>query len=141
MVTVLLLSGIGNGQWYNRRFGVNDINQLSVRQLNEELVRSHKGVTGGIIMISLGAVGIASGAYFIHDAKDPEKPGNIDAALAGMGLLILSIPLEITGLVVLATNSQRVKNINEVLKSTEVKMGIGSSQSFLVPSLSVTIRF
>jgi hypothetical protein len=150
MSAAILLSISGNCQWYNRRYGVNDINQLSREQLNHALIRARNGVTGGIVLSGLAAVGIGIGAFFIHDSKDPDKPGNIGPALAGMGLLIISIPLEITGLVVLGTNSHRAKSIKEVLKSTELKMGIvnypcgnifASSQGSLLPCLSITVRF
>ena len=148
--SAILLSATLNCQWYNRRYGVNSINQLSIEQLNQALIRSHSGVSSGIVLSGLGAVGIGIGAFFIHDSKDPDKPGNIGSALAGMGLLFISIPLEITGLVVLATNSQRAKSIKQVLKSIELKMGLvnyqqgntfSSTQCSLLTCLSATILF
>ena len=71
MSTALLLSVSGNCQWYNRRYGVNNINQLSREQLNQALKRAQSGVTGGIVLSSVGAAGIGIGAFFIHDANNP----------------------------------------------------------------------
>lgn len=37
--TIILFFADGNCQWYNRRYGASDINQLSKEQLNEALIK------------------------------------------------------------------------------------------------------
>jgi hypothetical protein len=147
MSTAILLSISGNCQWYNRRYGVNDINQLSKEQLNEALIRAQGGFSGGRTLSIVGAIGIGGGIIEILATKNLGEGFGI---LAGMGLIAVSVPLEVTGLVIWGTNSQRIKSIKEVLKNIELKIGFINYQGVnicsvsldsLLPCLSVKIRF
>jgi hypothetical protein len=149
--TAILLSVSGNCQWYNRRYGVSDINQLSQGQLNEALIRAQSGVTGGIILSSLGALGLGVGGYFIlHKTMTSEGFQNQNIIFTGIEIVILSIPIEIAGLTIFGINNKRKTSIKAVLNSTELKMGLinyqqeniySGSRGSLLPSLSLTIRF
>ena len=150
--TLILLSVSGNCQWYNRRYGASDINQLTKEQLNEALTRAQNKVTGGHVLSIVGAIGIGVGSYLIVHSKKiyPEANDITEPQLTGFTFLVISIPIEIAGLIKWSINGTRVKSIKEVLKSTEIKMGIGNSQRIilgsspqtsLVPCLSITVRF
>lgn len=150
--SVILLSVSGNCQWYYRRYGVNEISKLSQEQLNEALTRAQSKVTGGHVLSIVGAIGIGVGSYLIVHSKKiyPEANDITQPQMAGFTFLVISIPIEIVGLIKWSINGTRVKNIKGVLKSTEMKMGIinyqrgnicASSQGFFSPFLSVTIRF
>jgi len=145
--TALLLSVSGNCQWYNRRYGVNDINQLSQEQLNEALTRAQRGISGGRTLSLVSTIGICGGIIEILATRNVGEGFGI---LAGMGLIIVSVPLEIVGLTKWGINDSRVKSIKGVLKRTEVKMGLinyqrenicASLQGSFSPCFSVTIHF
>ena len=145
--TLLLLSVSGNCQWYNRLYGVNDINQLSKEQLNQALIRTQRGISGGRTLSLVSAIGICGGIIEILATRNVGEGFGI---LAGMGLIIVSVPLEIVGLTKWGINDSRAKSIKEVLKSTELKTGLlnyhwiniySDSQVSLIPCLSVIIHF
>jgi hypothetical protein len=145
--TLILLSVSGNCQWYNRRYGVNDINQLSKEQLNQALIRTQRGISGGRTLSLVSAIGICGGIIEILATRNVGEGFGI---LAGMGLIIVSVPLEIVGLTKWGINDSRAKSIKEVLKSTELKTGLlnyheiniySDSQVSLIPCLSVIIHF
>jgi hypothetical protein len=145
--SVILLSVNGNCQWYNRRYGVNDINQLSKEQLNEALIRTLRGISGGRTLSLVSAIGICGGIIEILATRNVGEGFGI---LAGMGLIIVSVPLEIVGLTKWGINDSRAKSIKEVLKSTELKTGLlnyhginiySDSQVSIIPCLSVIIHF
>ena len=147
LITAILLSISGNCQWYNRRYGVNDINQLSEEQLNDALIWTHRGISGGRTLSLVSAIGICGGIIEIIATRNVGEGFGI---LAGMGLIIVSVPLEIVGLTKWGINDTRAKSINEVLRSTELKMGLVNyhqgntfsiTQGSLLPCLSITIRF
>jgi hypothetical protein len=147
ITAVILITITANCQWLNKHYGVNDYNQLSGKQLNDALIKAKDGVAGGIVLMVAGAIGIGAGYYVIQDSKD--KPGSLQA-LPGAALLVLSVPAEIIGLIVLVNNSERQINIKRALKNIELKMGLinyrnanfsSGSKDYLLPCLSVTIRF
>jgi len=57
IIAALLLSVTGNCQWYQRRYDVNDINQLSQEQLNEAFLRARGGARAyeGVFLV-MGSV-------------------------------------------------------------------------------------
>jgi hypothetical protein len=148
MSIAILLSVSGNCQWHNRRYGVNNINQLSKVQLNEALKRTQSRVTGGIILSGLGAIVIASGIIIIS-ATNIEGVAS-SGVFTGLFIAEASLPLGLAGTMIWGINGTQAKRIKEVLKSTELKMGLvnyqqenicSSSQGSLLPGLSVMIRF
>jgi hypothetical protein len=116
------------------------------------LTRAQSKVTGGHVLSIVGAIGIGVGSYLIVHSKRiyPEANDITEGGMTGSVFLVISIPIEIAGLTKWGINGKRVKSIKEVLKSTELKMGLvnyqrgiicTSSQGFSLPCLSVTIRF
>jgi hypothetical protein len=147
MLIILLISVSGNCQWYSKRYGVNDINKLSQEQLSEALTKAKIGERNGAIMSTASAIGIGVGIIEILATKNVGEGFGI---LIGVGLIAVSVPLEVTGLVIWGTYEQRVNSIKEVLKSTELKMGLvnyqrgniySGLQGSVLPCLSLTIRF
>jgi hypothetical protein len=152
MSTLILLSVSGNCQWYHRRYGVNDINQLSQEQLNEALTKAQSKISGGHVLSIVGAIGIGVGSYLIVYSKRiyPEANDITEGEMTGWVFLAISIPVEIAGLTKWGINGKRVKSIKEVLNNTELKMGLvnyqkgnicSGSLGSLLPCLSVKIRF
>jgi hypothetical protein len=146
MISVILLSVSSNCQWYNRRYGVSDISQLSLEQLNLALANAKFEFASGIFLSVVGAIGLYGGIQLSKSAP----PGDIGGALAGIIITVVSIPAEIAGWIILSINRTRAKSIKEVLKSTELKLGLvnyqrgniySGSQGSLIPCLSVTICF
>ena len=147
MISIIMLSVSANCQWYNRQYGVSDINQLSQIQLNEALIRAKNGISSGAVISIIIGIGIVSGISIAAASNAPEE---VNRAYGGVFLAIGSVPLGLAGATTWAINGTRAKSIKEVLKSTEVKLGLvnyqrsiicSGSQGALLPCLSVTIRF
>ena len=144
-VAAILISASVHCQWYHRQYGVSDLNQLTKEQLNIALKKANGGVTCGTVLSLAGAIGIVGSLIIL---KDSNKPENIGKSFVGLGLLALSIPLELTGLVVLGTHRSRVISIKEAMKNTELKIGLINLREFTADSflpattgLSVSFRF
>jgi hypothetical protein len=45
-----------SGQWYTKTYGVNDINSLSLDQLQESLKKSNKSIWVSVIVVGIGGV-------------------------------------------------------------------------------------
>ena len=142
----LLISVSSNCQWYQRKYGVNDLNLLSVEQLNNAASNSKAGLTFGFIFSVPATIGIVSGLIMMQ-APYPESMGK---AFAGLSWIIISIPPEILGLTLLGIYSSRLKSINAVLKKTEIDIGIinypsgrqiTGSPGGSFPGFSITYRF
>jgi hypothetical protein len=147
LVSILLISVSGNCQWYKRQYGVNDIFQLTPGQYKEALMKAKIGERRGIITSTAGVIGIVGG---IIEFQVTKNVGEGFGVLFGVGLLAVSIPLEITGLTIWSTYGSRVKTIEEILKNAEIEVGFAEYQTenissgspgVLLPCLSVTIRF
>jgi uncharacterized protein GlcG (DUF336 family) len=93
MSTAILLSVSGNCQWYNRRYKVTDINQMSQSQLNESLIKAKRGISGGRSLSIIGAIGISGG---IIEILATANAGEGFGVLYGFGLIAVCVPLEIT---------------------------------------------
>ena len=146
VTTTLLLSISGNCQWYSRKYGVSDLNQLSQIQLNEALIRAKDGMSSGAVISIISGIGIVGG--IIRATRDSPYPGDIWGNITGLLLLAGSIPFEITGLLVRGINRSRAKRIEEVLNKAEIKfgllncsIGLAGSSGFTVAGFSVTLRF
>jgi hypothetical protein len=149
IATTLLISVSSNCQWYHRQYGVNDLNQLSQEQLNAALMKAKSRIRTGAILSTVSAIGIVGGIIIIAKTQQATGEGFL-YGIYGLLLMEISIPIEIVGLVKLSKNSLRVKSIERVLNNAKISMGLvnfqrgniySSSQSYLLPCLSVTIRF
>lgn len=151
--TALLISVSSNCQWYQKQYGVNDLNQLSLEQLNMVLKKAKGRVAIGITLSAVSTIGIISGIYlFRKDYPDDVYPdqAEIGKQFEGLGLALISIPPEIVGQVILSKNHSLTKKIKGVLNNTEVKlelfnysagMGINISSGSTIPGFSITFRF
>jgi len=136
---ILLTCEILNCQWYQRKYGVNDINLLSKEHLNLALANCKAGLVFGTIFSIPATIGIISGLIMMtSDYPDPTAK-----QFEGFAYLVLSLPPEILGLTLLGVYSSRLKSIKGVLKNTEVKVVLINypSERFVVPGFSVKFRF
>jgi hypothetical protein len=145
LAAVLLISTSSNCQWYHRQYGANDIFQLTSEQFNEALHKAKIGVRNGAIISIAGVIGIIGGIIEIQATKNVGEGFGI---LAGVGLIAISIPLEITGLTILGIYGSRENTIKEILKNSEIKIVVYNYQNKLVDShgpastgLSIVFRF
>jgi hypothetical protein len=149
----LLISVSSNCQWYQKLYGVNDLNQLSKEQLNIVLKKAKGRVATGITLSAVSTIGIISGIYlFRKDYPDDVYPDQAEMGkqFEGLGLALISIPLEIAGLVMMKKNRSVIMKIKEGFNNTEIQLGlfkypsgIVSNSSFgsTIPGFSVTFRF
>lgn len=144
--STILFSVICTGQWYSRRYGVNDLNQLSGEQLDLALTNATFEFGSGIFMVVAGGIGLYGGIYLAQKAP----PGDIGGALGGLLITAISVPLEIAGWVILTINLKRISSIKEVMRSRDLQLGVScfqignrfpDNQISLVPGLSLTIHF
>lgn len=126
IAALILLSITGNCQWYHRRYGVNDINQLSQKQLNEALRKAKAGARVGGFVSVISGVGIISGIITLSSVKDREDEGK---AYSGVFLTGISIPLEITGLTIWGINATRKNNIKNTLKNLDINVKLINNPS------------
>jgi hypothetical protein len=145
---ILLTSAIADCQWYQRRYGVNDINQLNQQQLTESFLRARGGARAGALVSGVGAIGIVTGIILVNH----ESPYSGDIVPNVMGIMILAgtIPMEITGLTILGVSGTRLQSIRAVMNKTQVSLGIMNSNTefnghipgiSMVPCVSVKFNF
>lgn len=143
---ILLTCEISNCQWYQRKFGVNDINLLSTEQINLALVNCKTGLVFGAVFAIPATIGIIGGLIML--TSDHPEPTAKD--FEGFAYLVLSLPPEILGLTLLGVYSSRLKSIKEVLKNTEIKIGVINypperlfpfSERVIMPGISIKFRF
>jgi len=145
---LLLLSESANCQWYQRRYGADNINQLSEQQLTEAFLRSRGAVRAGTLVSVASAIGIVAGAImFTHDSP---YPGDIERNVFGVLVLAATIPMEITGLTILGISYPRLQSIKTVMNNTNVRLGVLNFSQYnafrdpecsAIPCVSVTLRF
>jgi hypothetical protein len=144
ITAIILLSSSGNCQWYQWRYGVNDIKQLSRDQLNEALSKAKKGTRVGLCLSFVGVAGIISTVAIYSNVDD--RPGDFTPAFLVLGM----IPIAITGLTVMSVNSSRKSKIIRTLMNSEISLGFTNiptgnlyrgSNIFTRPNISVTINF
>jgi hypothetical protein len=148
IIASLLIFANSHCQWYQRQYGVNDPNHLSQDQLNEALRKAKSGVTTGVILSTAGVLGIIGGIILMK--SDSPIPGDIGKNMLGLELTAVSVPIEITGLILWGRFSDRTKTLKGILKKTEIDIGlinsplVGASTGLInnpSPGLSVTFRF
>jgi len=142
----MLLSLNSYGQWYSRRYGVSDLNELTREQLNLALANAKFEFASGIFLSVVGAAGLYGG---IHLSKNLH-PGDQGRALAAVIIIGTSVTTEIAGWIILTINITRIDRIKELMKNKELHLGLINSQKknmlsdshkSFVPCLSLTITF
>ena len=143
---LLMISASSNCQWYQRQYGVKDINLLSAEQLNEVITKSRTGLVFGAVFSIPATIGIIAGLV-MQKAPYPESLGK---SFAGLAYIIFSVPPEILGLTLIGIHSSRIKSIKEIQKMAEIKIGfinypVGkdliASGDNILPCISITFRF
>ena len=145
---LLLTSAVVDCQWYQRRYGVNNINQLTQQQLTESFLRARGGARAGALISGVSAVGIVTGIIMLKH----NSPYSGDIGINVIGVLVLggTIPMEITGLTIWVISGTRLQSIRAVMNNTEVSLGImncspyyvsGIAKSSSIPCISITYNF
>lgn len=148
-VSVLLLtSAVADCQWYQRRYGVNEINQLNQQQLTESFLRARGGTRAGALISGVSAIGIVAGIImFKHDSP---YAGDIGINVIGVLVLGGTIPMEITGLTIWGISGTRLQSIKAVMNKTQVSLGVMNyspynmtriSNCSSIPCISITYNF
>jgi hypothetical protein len=146
IAVIILLSVNGNCQWFHRKYGVNDITQLSQEQLNEAYRKAKTGARVGGFVSVISGVGIISGIIVLNSVEDREDESK---AYTGVFLTGISIPLEITGLTIWGINSTRKKNIKNILNNLDINVGLinipsanlsRDSKAYLVPGICLKLN-
>jgi len=108
-------------QWYNRRYGVNNINDLSESQLKIALQNAEKSIkTGktltyiGIGTTLLGGILVADGLSSMGDSWESFWNGWGEAA-GGMLLMVTGSGLMVVGIPLWAVNKSRTNSIKVTL--------------------------
>jgi hypothetical protein len=144
---LLLLNTSGNCQWYQQRYGVNDIRLLSHDQLNDAYGWYSRSVHSGKVISAIGAIGIVGGGIEILATKNAGEGFGI---LIGMAAIAISIPVELTGLTIWGVNANRLNVIKRTFASSKFSLNLINCQPpkpFLsaneipVPGLTWTISF
>jgi hypothetical protein len=147
IIAIILISTNGNCQWYNRVYGVNELNQLSTEQLNNALKWTQRKIQTGEIISGIGAVGIIGGIIEIKATSN--LPGSF-AAVWGMIAIILSVPAEITGLTIWGVNAKRKGEIKMCLQTAKIGLDFNNDPTMtmfensnfnLRPAIAVVISF
>jgi hypothetical protein len=144
----LLVSAGADCQWYQRRYGVNNLNQLTQQQLTESFLRARGGTRAGAMLSGASAIGIVAGIImFKHESP---YPGDIETNVIGILVLGGTIPMEITGLTILGVSGTRLQSIRGVMNNTKVNLGVmnysqycaaGVSNCPYIPCISITYSF
>jgi hypothetical protein len=149
MVTVIMISTCGNCQWYQRRYGVNNINQLSEQQLTEAFLRARGGARAGALLTTASAIGIVSGILIASSADNIGRAGEARAYI-GVFLAFGSLPIGLLGAPIWGISGTRLKTIKGIMKNTEIKIGLinypasiksGGLSCSSIPGFSITFNF
>jgi hypothetical protein len=145
---LLLASAVADCQWYQRRYGVSDINQLTQQQMTESFLRARGGTRAGALISGASAIGIVAGIImFKHESP---YPGDIGTNVIGILVLGGTIPMEITGLTIWGISGTRLQSIKAVMNNAKVSLGVmnlsphnssGVSNCNSIPCISIKYNF
>lgn len=122
-ITVIYFSATADCQWYHRKYGVNDIFQLTPDQFKEALRRANGGVWTGAVISTIGVAGLVSGIAISSSAGHMGSEGE-GRAYTGVFMIIGSVPLTLTGFTILGINGSRASKIKGILRVADVKLGL-----------------
>jgi hypothetical protein len=108
VIVLVLFVFNANSQWYQKKYGVTDINELRVEQLNYSLEKAETNIKTGKILtytgLGFGVIGIIVGTHATLGIfnNDIDKTLNEYTAggmliLGGMGAMAVGIPFWIVG--------------------------------------------
>ena len=157
IMAIILLSVESNCQWYNKKYGVNDLSQLSQEQLTEASMTKKNQIYGDIALAGMGSLLAFGGISLINyvENKTAELDYNVifwDMVMLvmGYGIFIGGSGVGITGLILIPIHLSQRSEINKILKSTKIKIGLinypvdnvfNCSEISAVPGVSMTIYF
>jgi hypothetical protein len=155
LAVIILLSVESNCQWYYKKYGVKDLNQLSQEQLNKRLRINKKLIGFNVGVMIVGTTFIIAGTHLINKANAEEL--SVEGFYnypreKTMGIVFLSsgIICDICGLILLPLNLTEINKIKKVLGNPEIKLGliscptnniINHSNISLIPGISLAIQF
>ena len=156
-MAIILLSVESNCQWYNKKYGVNDLSQLSQEQLTEASMLKKSQISGDIALVGMGSLIAFGGISLINyvENKTAELDPNVifwDMVIfvMGCGLFIGGGGVGITGLILIPIHLSQRREINKILQSTKIKIGLmnypvdnvfSNSEISPVPGVSMIIYF
>jgi len=88
---LIMFSVSSVGQWYQKKYQVNDINSLSLEQLQESLHESKKGTSASLIITGAGALLILGGLYIPYQVDENSKLFEQVMGSKGMSILVTSM--------------------------------------------------
>jgi hypothetical protein len=157
--TIILLSSLeSNCQWYYKKYGVKDLNQLSQEQLTEASMIKKKQVSADIALIGMSPIFIVGGISLANYALNQLASGDKLTFfkfhwygflnIIGRGLVLAGSGIGICGLVFLPIHLSQRSEINKIIQSTKIKVGLmpypadnvfTCSTISQVPGISITI--
>ena len=151
LAAIMFFSLNVNCQWYYKKYGVKDLNQLTKEQLPEalKLSKMNTGVSTGCAAI-LGTPLIIIGGHIIHKAKTAKDVDTFLNGAWGIYFLSVGIVFEITGLILLPVTLKETRKIRNALRNPEIKIGLtdfprnkvcNASNLIPTPGISVAISF
>lgn len=150
-VIALIFTINANCQWYYKKYGVSNLNNLTTEQLQAELKLSKGYTVSGIAISLLGALGIWGGVAIMRNAYDEsEWDVGIGHWFGGFFLFMVSISAETVAIVFIALGASRSGEINTILKKIDIKAGLinvpnykvtPTSRSPVFPGLTLTYNF
>jgi len=149
---LLCLSLSVSGQWYNKTYGVTDINSLSLDQLQESLKKSNTE-----ILISLGAIGVGALVILLEKVQPYEVNDDsplFDQIMGSNGMHYMTIGLGtliaaygVTGTFAYIGRSAVIKSTIRKNFPVEGKLNISPAVLFnsytrgYAPGISLSVRF
>jgi len=156
LASIILLSVDVNCQnYYYKKYGVKELNQLTQEQLAKELKLNKKAVGFSIGALAVGTSFIVLGSYLNKEAnKEPTSFKDVEAwpseVVLGIVLITSGSVIDLCGLFLLPYCSIKIDKIKKLMGNSEVKLGLinsptyniyNSSNMSLTPCISLAINF
>jgi hypothetical protein len=156
LAAIILLSVDGICQnYYYKKYGVKELNQLTQDQLAKELIFNKKAMVFSIGALAVGTSFIVLGSYLNKEAnKDLSTVEDFEAwpyqKVLGIAFIAGGSVIDLCGLFLLPYSLIQIDKIKELLGNSEVKLGFingptdimyNRSKMPLTPGISLTINF
>jgi hypothetical protein len=153
---LIVLSIDGNCQnYYYKKYGVKELNQLTQDQLANELKLNKKAVVFSIGALVVGTSFIILGSYLNNEAnKELTTIEDVEAwpfeKVLGIVFITSGSAVDLCGLFLLPYSSIKIDKIKRLLSNSEVKLGFinratygmyNRSNMSLTPGISLTVNF
>lgn len=148
IIIILLFLNIGaESQWYQKKYGVNDISLLSQQQLNESLQVEKTNLLVSEFFMFAGGCGMAVGQVMINNINnDPLVPPDDPSHFMTKLYFFTGVGFAAGGLAYLIVSKSHINNIR---KTREILFKTGSEQvysefrstSLLIPEIGFMVGF